>query len=583
MAIARTRLGRVGGAVLGAVPGARRAPRSTAYRDSAEWGAATFNSFDRAQYFGLGWHFYRNTAYIDDPASDPFAVISRYLALTNAYPKLRGIYNPVTRLVNAIVAVTVGGPLDPDAGNGTIRRSALPIITKNEDLRPAIARFWQDSAWDRKKSLAVRLGAATGAVGLRLMDDPERERVGMAVVPPWEVEAVELDHFDNVIFWRQSYWYDEETIDEKAGKVVATRKAHRFTLEIDKDEFRTYRDNQPWGYEENNYRDFWPNPYGFVPAVWIKHIDAGPETDVGLCAYHNSIPLINELNTIASHLAEQIKKSVHPQFFLSGATEPKSSRFIAGLRVWWNPNPDAKAQILNDKLDIQGVVEAMKDLTAEIEKNHPLLNFYIVRNRVGGSGDLSGKAVHTMLYDIEADAEEAQAPYYAGQVRAQKMAISIGGWRGYPGYEAFEQQDIDAAYGEGDLNHYIGHKPLIRVDEEQELALAQKTAEVVGLYIKAEKESGLTSDELIQRLQAAQAQVQSGFIEGGETEEISFVSEEQRKMLDEQAKLAVDVQKKALEAPVVPPGAPKPAGTTGVNKRPPASGARQPAAGARNA
>lgn len=490
----------VGRAALGSVNGQRSSARN-AWASGVNGAATLANAYTRKEYYGLLWHFYLNTAYIRNPRYDPFQVVSRYLAEQRLYPNLRGIYNPVTRLTNAYVASIVGGKLDPLAGDGTVRRTALPILTEHENLRQPISKLWQWSNFDIKKALAPRFGAATGNFGIRLVDDPERGQVRFEIVPAWEVTDVQLDGVDNVIYWRQEYPYEES--DEQANGHVFT-SVHTFALEIDKDEFRTYRDGLLYGFAENNGQEAWPNPYGFVPALWVKHIDTG--TDLGLCAYHASIPVINTLNEVASHLAEQVKKSVHPQWFVSGATEPKSGSFLAGLKVWWSPNDNARAQVLNDKLDIGGVVLMMKDVMEELEKSHPLLNFYVVRNRIG-SGDLTGRAVHTMLYDIEHDVNEAQMPYDSAWVRAHKMAISIGGFRQYDGFEAF---DLENSYLKGDLDHSIGPRPLIPLDEEQELALATQTGALLGTYIKAEKDSGLPTSALVDAIQRALAQIQSG-------------------------------------------------------------------------
>lgn len=430
--------------------------------------AATLDApYSPSQYYGLLWHFYQNTIYYGDLLNDIFKVKADYLNKQRIYPKTKGIFNPVTRLVNAYVSNTFGGMLDMSAGDGELTKSAIPIWTPNNEIRPAISALWKASNFDVTKSRLTRWGHALGNVGIRVIDDVERGKVRLDIVPPWEITELQLDSYDNVTFWRQEF--DTEVKWRNSDGQIWS-EVHRFAIEIDKYEFRTYLDNTPFGFNEFGGLEVWPNPYGFVPCVWIKNIDAGG--DLGLCSFHNSIPTVNAMNEIASHLTEQIFKSVHPQWLLTGTTEPKTGKFTGGRKVWISQSPETKAQVLNDQLDIAGVKEFILELTKEIERDYPILGYYVIRSRMG-SGDLTGRAVSTMLHDMILDVQERRVPYDSGLVRAQKMALSIGGWRGYKNYEAF---DLQEAFEDGKLDHIIGSRSLIEPDETEKLTYAQQVA-----------------------------------------------------------------------------------------------------------
>src|SRR5207249_9582643 len=49
-------------------------------------------------------------------------------------------------------------------------------------------------------------------------------------------------------------------------------KSYLYCKEVDANSFRYYRDQEPYDY---GYGAIIENPYGFVPAVWIKHMDVG--------------------------------------------------------------------------------------------------------------------------------------------------------------------------------------------------------------------------------------------------------------------------------------------------------------------
>jgi hypothetical protein len=79
------------------------------------------------------------------------------------------------------------------------------------------------------------------------------------------------------------------------------------------------------------------------------------------------------------------------------------------------------------------------------------------------------------------------------------MCISIGGMKGYPGYEAFSE----ASYANGELDHSIGERPVFAVDaldrleEEQSRATLIKTLTDSGLPLAATlRRAGLAEDEI---------------------------------------------------------------------------------------
>ncbi len=507
---------------------------------SAQNGAATLSGLSWKDYYDLQWQFYLNTSYIRATNADPFGLTRKYLDRLKIYPKTRGIYNPITRLVDFYVDNVHGGPLDLDAGDGSLIQTAIPIVPSEDNsaperakaIRRAVSRTWKDSNWDIQKSDYVRYGAALGNVGLRVVDDVGRGQVRFDIVFPGEVVDLQLDARGNVIFWSQEY-------ESEARLPDGTTEAFTFGIEITPDEFRTFRNGFSFGYEESGGLAVWANPYGFVPCVWIKHKNSG--TDLGLCAYHHAIPKINDLNEIASHLGEQLRKMVHPQWLISGAAEPASRKFTSDDKVWTTLNESARPWPLNDNVDVGAVVGALKSRIDEIEKDFPELTFHIIRERMG-NGDLPARAVRMILHDAVARVQEARVNYDAGLIRADKMAMSIGGFRRYQDYAGF---DVRRAFEEGRLDHNIGFREIIPPDEMERLQLATTGVSVARLFIDAEQSSGLTSGELMARLRQLGAMAISQSIEDPG---ITLLSTEMKAMADEKRKLEMEVQRNAAQS-----------------------------------
>jgi len=76
-------------------------------------------------------------------------------------------------------------------------------------------------------------------------------------------------------------------------------------------------------------------------------------------------------------------------------------------------------------------------------------------------------------------------------VRAQMMAIGIGGYRGYKGFTGFDLE----SYGKGDLDHSIGERPVFAKDPMDDIETETGLWTAAGLAIKA----GLPLEVFLQR------------------------------------------------------------------------------------
>ena len=109
-----------------------------------------------------GWDSYRNRlsryevydGYYHNVAYHTIVSYSEMLKWTERlYKHVRGVYNPVQRLVELYVAKAYPGALDTeDATSG-----AIPITgTEDDNLRQAIITLWQTSRWGMKKNYLTR-------------------------------------------------------------------------------------------------------------------------------------------------------------------------------------------------------------------------------------------------------------------------------------------------------------------------------------------------------------------------------------------------------------------------------------------
>ena len=108
-------------------------------------------------------------------------------------------------------------------------------------------------------------------------------------------------------------------------------------------------------------------------------------------------------------------------------------------------------------LDIAGVMQQIDGVVKELERDYPELTLDMIASL---SGDSSGRALRIAREPVENKVIERRAGYDADLVRAQQMAIAIGGMRNYQGYRDF---DLDS-YASGTLDHTIATRPVFPID-----------------------------------------------------------------------------------------------------------------------
>jgi hypothetical protein len=441
-----------------------------------------FDSFDaRKMRYVVYWALLENSVY------RKINLWSTSLKTTyGLYEFVRGIYNPTARIADAWQTFLMGGSLDPQAGDGASVPSALPILvpgtnTKADALRIAIAMTWLNSSWQIKKDVLTLRGSVLGDIGLRVIDDTARGKVYLDIVDPSTLYDVSLDAFGNV----KGYIIEETRPDPRQDTLrysldALQRRYVTYREECARDGdlvvFRTYLDGNPYAWNADQGVE-WSEPYGFVPMVLIQHNNVGGAW--GWSELHSSFTKVFECDDLASKVDDQIRIIVHSKWLFAGvnkkdavSTRGKTSSTSsdedeqrAAKReqedALYSSDSNAKAQALVAPLQIADATAQIKELLAELERDYPELQHDIW----SAGGDTSGKALSIARQRVETRVIKRRPNYDNALVRAQQMAVAIGGYRRYDGYQGF---DLDS-YGAGLLDHSIGSRPVFAPDRMGEL------------------------------------------------------------------------------------------------------------------
>jgi hypothetical protein len=489
--------------------------------------------YRRMSEYDLLWSYYNSSAFdkaarfLNSQASGTYGPFlwDRYKANYNLYRNIRLIYNPTTRLVNFYAGQIYPGILSED---GSKLPDGVPLaIPFSEDTSPqlktAIAQLWTWSNWQQKKAVEVRYGAALGSVLVEVSDDWERGKVCLEVMWPGHVCDLKLDSAGNI----KSYAIEYYTYEDNAGQ-------YRYKKTVDQDYFKYFKNDEPFDYGDGSVVE---NPYGFVPAVWIKHSDMGG--DHGAPVISGSMGKMDELNNLASHVHDQIHKVIGAPILIG------SSQKITNLFNRVNRGPtsdfleptadqenllmlggpaDAKVSSLAGNLSLADAFTLMVQLITELEGDHPELSFY---RELRTMSQVTGPGANRMMGDVETKMLEAQASYDQQNISLFRMAVAIAGFRASSGtwgplndqQKKFLPFNLDS-YERGDLEIAIMPRPLLTSTKQERanenLAVWTGVAAVVKAGVPLELvlvEEGWTDEEIaklqtIKQQEAADAQAQ---------------------------------------------------------------------------
>lgn len=420
----------------------------------------------RARY-ALLWATYEATVY-----RDIHRYARTYRAALGLYRYTRAVHSPAYRLGEFYAAHLWGGALDPEAGDGQHTPSAVPIVTDVPALREAIATLWRASNFGQRKAIIPRWGAILGDVAIRVVDDPARGQVLLQPVHPASLRDVLRDGMGHV----KGYVIEEtrpdprrqaERLTVRGSAAAAPTVTYTEIATRDGDDvvYQTYLDGQP--YDWGSGATAWAEPYGFVPLVVIPHLDVGMEW--GLSELHAGLGKFREADDMASKLHDQIRKAVDAPMLLAGVTAPAATPTTTPsaatatrpepgrqeIPTLYSSDPAAAVHFLVAPLDLAAVASRIDALIAELERDYPELQMDI-----WSTGATSGRALRSARQRVETRVYERRANYDTALVRAQQMAVAIGGHRGYDGYQGFGLE----SYAAGALDHTIGPRPVFPPD-----------------------------------------------------------------------------------------------------------------------
>lgn len=422
------------------------------------------------------------------------ATARRLLALGVTPQSIQGLRNPAFRAVEFYPATVWPGEV----------HRALPILTTNKAIHPAIQQLWVWSNWQVKKQLAARWFALFGDMFIKVAErpdpDPQERRVFLQVLDPRHVTAFSADERGFLQQCRLDTFVDAATSRENGEwltevwtKTTFQQWRHNFGPDTPLESL-----NRPTVSQENSL--------GFIPIAWSPFRDIGKQRGLGV--FTLEIEKIDEANRLASRLHRMLFRHNKPIWALEANGVDAAGRPLPAPRLIGGEGPgqggvatetlslgddalvrlpgQTKLSTLIPNLDYASALAILQDHIVELERDLPELRY----SRVLEFSQVTGAAVRYMLSDAIDRAIEVRGNAESALLRANQMALTIGSLAQIPGF-----RDI-GSFRDGDFVHRFKERPIIpmsEVEQAQAAAMWKGAGLPLAIYLKRE---GWTDEEI---------------------------------------------------------------------------------------
>ena len=348
------------------------------------------------------------------------------------YTNIRGIRNPVARLVNLYADKIYPAAIDTE----DLSKGAIPILAPPE-IKAALIQLFAWSNWSAGKQVYVRNGEKLGDSFIKVVDLVGNRRVALEVLAPQKVKDFTADVAGNIKQIVIEYPDHDPYPLPVYNQVSAPPVRFIRTEVITGTEVTVYRDGK--------VVERYSNPFGFVPVVHAKPRDEGHK--FGSPRFRVAQSKIDESNSQAALLNDQVRKSIIAYLFTSGfkldpASIQRTTTNMDEILTFSAP-VDSDAKFLAPSLDIPAGLANLEGLLDEIRQDLPELYLYDLNKSTAVTGVGLRQKFDLSVAPILA----AMSVYDDALMRACQMALTIGGMQQYAGFESFGE----SSYADGAL------------------------------------------------------------------------------------------------------------------------------------
>lgn len=345
------------------------------------------------------------------------------------YRGTKALFLPMSRAVDVDAGIIPGGwALAEDAPKA---------------WQAAIDQVFNWSDWERDGVLYVHYGAQYGVSGLKVADLRDAKRVMVKPMDPCTFLPIRTGIYDPTP--KMCFVIEQRTGDDG--------EAYEYAEVITPEYVRTFKNGEEYGVDGRDPE--YTNDLGFVPIVQVDHLRTGAE--YGEATYQKAIPLLDEVNELASYLSDIVKKHAEAQWMVVGA-EP-SDMTKSGDNIWFIPQGgDAKALVA--PIDVAGVLEFIREIRQQVEGSLPELAFDELKSKT----QIATATLELQLMELVLKVKRCRPNYDHGLADALRLA----------GRASASMGVREVALLDDEALRFDRERPVLPLDRATELALEQQ-------------------------------------------------------------------------------------------------------------
>lgn len=315
------------------------------------------------------------------------------LMIPKLYKGIKALYLPFSRSVDIDAGVIPG-------------QWRMDLDYVNDDQLQAFDTIKTWSEWNTKGVLFVHYGAMFGLVGLKVIDDAEAGKVKITAVDPTTFMFIQSGQYAKQSACVICYQNDDGS---------------EYAEVIESNRIRTYLNGELFGYDGREPE--FENTLGFIPMVEVCHKENGDWLSES--TFDKVIPLLDEVNELASYLADIVKKHSEPQWALIGVNPSKNELVKSGSAAWTLPE-GADVKALLPQVDIDGILSVVQEIAKNMKEGLPELSFDELR----GKDQIATATIELQLAELVIKVKRCRPNYDSGLLKALRMAGIIGSMMG---------------------------------------------------------------------------------------------------------------------------------------------------------
>ena len=278
------------------------------------------------------------------------------------------------------------------------------------------------SKWTTEGVLFVDYGARKGLSGLRIADLADEKKIIIQPVDPATFLLIRPDQYSDKV--GLSIYVDQRR--------DAQGESFEYAEVITPEEVATFKDGEPFAFSDRG--PIWKNELGFVPFVEIQFKRNGDA--LSECTFERQIPALDQLNELASDLAEVLKKNKDPITFISGS-EPQD--LAAGPDLVWFGPAGSKVELIVPGLNIDGTLHFIQDIKLELKESLPELSFDALKQ----NNQIATETLETQLTELVLKIKRVRPNFDAGLAQALQMAARAASVHNIAGLEPLADEDLE--------------------------------------------------------------------------------------------------------------------------------------------